>query len=72
VVTSRDVKLRNLRTGNVVRATYTWHRDTNTLVVDPVRRLHDHTRYRVEVGSGIVDRGGNHLSSTHWRFTTGS
>ena len=31
-----------------------------------------HTRYRVEVGSGVVDRGGNHLAPVHWTFVTGS
>ncbi len=65
-----DVKLRDTATGTVVRVTYTWHADTNTLVLDPVSRLLAHHHYRVEVGSRIVDRGGNHLRATHWGFTT--
>ena len=72
VVTSTDVRVRDARTGRLVSATYRWHADTNTLVVDPVARLGANARYRVEVGSGVVDRGGNHLAPRHWSFTTGS
>ena len=42
------------------------------LVVNPVNRLQAHTRYRVEVGLTVVDRGGNHLVPVHWGFVTGS
>ena len=72
VVTRTDVRVRDARTGRLVSATYRWHADTNTLVVDPVARLGANARYRVEVGSGVVDRGGNHLAPRHWSFTTGS
>jgi hypothetical protein len=41
-------------------------------VLNPVVRLHVDTRYRVVVGPGIVDRGGNRLKPRHWTFTTGS
>ncbi len=72
VVRAADVRLRNARTGAVVKARYTWNARTNTLVVDPVTRLRAHTRYRVEVSSRIADRGGNLLKPTHWSFVTGS
>ncbi len=72
VVTSRDVKLREAGSGRAVAVTVHWDKRTNTLLVDPVRALGAHTRYRVEVGSGVIDRGGNHLAPTHWTFTTGS
>jgi hypothetical protein len=72
VVRATDVRLRNARTGNIVKATYTWNRDTNTVTLDPAHRLRADTRYRIDVGSGIVDRGGNHLNPVHWGFVTGS
>ena len=72
VVRRTDVQLREAGTGALVHATYAWNAKTNTLVVNPVERLRANTRYRVVVGPGIVDRGGNRLAPRHWAFTTGS
>ena len=66
------VVVRNARTGNAVRATTSWDAHTHVLVVNPVNRLQAHTRYRVEIGTGVVDRGGNHIVPVHWWFVTGS
>ena len=72
VVTRTDVRLRDERTGTLVHATYAWDAKSHTLVLNPVERLNANTRYRVVVGAGIVDRGGNRLAPRHWGFTTGS
>ena len=72
VVRAGDVTLRVASTGQAVKAKYTWDKASNTLVLDPASALSAHTRYRVEVGHGVVDRGGNHLAPVHWSFTTGS
>ena len=72
VVRAGDVTLRVASTGQAVKARYAWDKASNTLVLDPARALSAHTKYRVEVGHGVVDRGGNHLSPVHWSFTTGS
>ena len=66
------VVLRNAHTGKAVPATTSWDAHTLVLVVNPVNRLQAHTRYRVEVGLTVVDRGGNHLVPVHWGFVTGS
>jgi subtilisin family serine protease len=70
VVRRADVRLRNVHTGAVVAARLTWDARTNTAVLDPLGRLAAHARYRVEVGAGVTDRGGNHLVPRHWGFTT--
>ena len=72
VVRAGDVTLRVASTGQAVKARYAWDKASNTLVLDPAKSLSAHTKYRVEVGHGVVDRGGNHLSAVHWSFTTGS
>jgi Subtilase family/Bacterial Ig-like domain len=72
VVRHTQVRLTNARTGAIVKARYTWNASTSTLVLNPVSKLRAHTRYRVVVRSGIVDRGGNALRRTSWAFTTGS
>jgi subtilisin family serine protease len=72
VVRAGDVTLRVASTGQAVKARYAWDKASNTLVLDPATSLSAHTRYRVDVGHGVVDRGGNHLSPVHWSFTTGS
>ena len=41
-------------------------------MLDPSKALKAQTRYRVEVGLNVVDRGGNHLVPVHWSFVTGS
>jgi subtilisin family serine protease len=64
--------LRNARSGKLVPATLSWNAKTRTLTLDPRARLRAKTRYRVEVGVNVVDRGGNHLSPVHWGFVTGS
>ncbi len=40
------------------------------VVVDPKRKLREHTTYRVVITSGIRDLAGNALVGTTWRFTT--
>ena len=72
VLKGTPVVVRNARTGNAVRATTSWDAHTHVLVVNPVNRLQAHTRYRVEIGTGVVDRGGNHIGPVHWWFVTGS
>ena len=41
-----------------------------TVVIDPRRKLREHTTYRVVLTSGIRDLAGNALVRTSWRFTT--
>ena len=72
VLKGTPVVLRNAHTGKTVPATTSWDAHTLVLVVNPVNRLQAHTRYRVEVGLTVVDRGGNHLVPVHWGFVTGS
>ena len=62
VLKGTPVVLRNVHTGKTVPATTSWDAHTLVLVVNPVNRLQAHTRYRVEVGPTVVDRGGNHLA----------
>ena len=64
--------IRNVHTGKLVDAKATWNAKTLTLVLDPAKTLRAGTRYRVEVGLNVVDRGGNHLVPVHWGFVTGS
>ncbi len=72
VLKGTPVVLRNAHTGKAVPATTSWDAHTLVLVVNPVNRLQANTRYRVEVGLTVVDRGGNHLVPVHWGFVTGS
>ena len=64
--------IRNAHSGKIVAAKATWDAKTHTLVLDPSQALKAQTRYRVEVGLNVVDRGGNHLAPVHWSFVTGS
>ena len=72
VIKGTPIVLRNARSGKLVAATLSWNAKTRTLTLDPRARLRAKTRYRVEVGVNVVDRGGNHLSPVHWGFVTGS
>ena len=72
VVVGGGVRLRNTRTGLVVRARYTWIASTNTLVIDPVLRMFPSTRYQVEVTSRVKDASGNRIKASSWTFRTGS
>jgi subtilisin family serine protease len=71
VLKGTPVVLRNAHSGKVVPAILRWNAKTRTLTLDPVARLHAQTRYRVDVGMNVVDRGGNHLAPDHWGFVTG-
>lgn len=66
------VRLRNTKTGLIVRTHVTWRASTNTLVLDPVLRMYPRTRYRVEVTSRVVDQGGNPVRKEAWTFVSGS
>jgi hypothetical protein len=65
------VRLRNVKTGLIVRTTKRWVASTHTLVLDPVLRMYPGTRYRVEVTAQVQDRGGNSVRPTAWFFKTG-
>ncbi len=65
------VRLRNTRTGLIVRTHATWKASTNTLVLDPALRMYPRTRYQVEVTSRVIDRSGNPVPKQLWTFVTG-
>ena len=65
------VRLRNLRTGLIVRTRSHWIASTHTLVLDPVLLMYPRTRYRVEVSGRVQDRFGNPVVPVSWVFTTG-
>ncbi len=65
------VRVRNTRSGRIVRTRSTWLAESNTLVLDPALRMYPRTRYRVEVTTRVVDQGGNHVRKESWTFVTG-
>lgn len=64
-------RVRNLKTGLIVRTTSRWIPSTRTLVLDPVLRMYPRTRYQVEITARVQDRYGNSVRPETWVFTTG-
>jgi hypothetical protein len=65
------VRVRNLKTGLVVRTANRWEKSTRTLVLDPVLLMYPRTRYQVEVTARVQDPYGNSVKPESWVFTTG-
>jgi type VII secretion-associated serine protease mycosin len=72
-VTSSHVALRDLTTNTVVPISVSYNADAFTAQLRPSpTRLEPNHTYRLEIGTGVVDRGGNSVTPATRTFTTGT
>jgi len=69
-VSAATLRLKNLKTGLIVRARVSYDARTRTATIDPALAMYPGTRYRVIVKAGIRDPSGNTLARTRWGFRT--
>ena len=69
-VSGATLKLRNLRTGNLVSVTVTYDAATHRATINPSHLLMADTWYRVKVFSGIEDPAGNNTATRYFTFKT--
>jgi hypothetical protein len=70
-VSGQTIRVRNLATGKVIKATIRIERDGAVARVTPRLRMYPNTRYEVIITKGIRDGSLNALAPTHWFFRTG-
>jgi hypothetical protein len=69
-VTRETIKLRNMRTGNLVSVTIHYDATTHSVTIDPAHRLMAGTWYRIKVRDLITDLAGNHIATRYFLFKT--
>jgi subtilisin family serine protease len=70
---SRDtIRLRNLRTGNLVTVRVTYNSSTHVATIDPTYRLMAGTWYQIKVRDPIEDAAGNNVGTRWFSFKTRS
>jgi subtilisin family serine protease len=68
---SRDtIRLRNVRTGNLVSVAIHYDATTHSVTIDPTYRLMAGTWYRIAVRDTITDLAGNHIATRYFYFKT--
>jgi hypothetical protein len=69
-ISGQTVRLRNAGNGNRIDAHVTYDKATQTIVIDPVRRLAESRWYLVRILQGIEDLAGNDLTEASFDFRT--
>jgi len=71
-VSTATLRLRNLRTGDLVAVKVTYSTATHVATIDPTFRLTAGTWYQIKVRSEIEDLAGNNISTRLFTFKTRS
>jgi subtilisin family serine protease len=69
-VSRETIKLRNMRTGNLVTVAVTYDPATHVATIDPAARLKPDTWYQIKVKSEIEDAAGNNTATRWFKFRT--
>jgi subtilisin family serine protease len=69
-VTRDTVRLKNMRTGNVLRVAIRYDAATHSVTIDPAYRLMAGTWFRIRVRDLITDLAGNHIAQRYFLFKT--